>query len=442
MFWNAESPPDEASQDDDEWVPPIPDAVDLVIETQSVMSVLAAQQYARVDAMRGELLADAAANGYAHTDVVERSIRLELALAMGMTEAAADMLLAHAEALVHRYPAALDSLGGARMTAGHANALVDALDAVEPELRDDLLPALVLLAETQPVGTFRRRMRVLIETARVTTLPERYGRAVLDRRVILENADDAMAWLHVFLPAVEAHAIHGRATAVAKVLAAQPDEHRTLDQLRADVLGDLLIDGTTEHTPVEARGIRATVAVTVPALALLDPDDGVGEQAVGAHSCTGGGYASVEGVGPIPMDRARELCGGTDGWMRILTHPETGMVLSVGRDRYRPPPSLRRLVRWRADACMAPGCSIPAARCQIDHNVAWEHGGQTALTNLTPFCQGHHTVKHHGGWKIDHIPDSGGAVRWTSPTGRLYRVDPERKVPSFALADDLEPPPF
>ncbi|GAA1994230.1 hypothetical protein [Microbacterium pumilum] len=172
------------------------------------------------------------------------------------------------------------------------------------------------------------------------------------------------------------------------------------------------------------------MVVTVPALALLDVD-GAGDR-----------FATVEGIGPIPLSRARELCGSAEGWMRVLTHPETGMVLSVGRRRYRPPPELRRLVKWRAETCMAPGCNIPASRCEIDHNLAWERGGITALTNLTPFCKGHHIVKHHGRWCVEQIEGSGGAVLWTSPTGRRYRVEPERRVPVFLPAGVEEPAPF
>jgi len=149
---------------------------------------------------------------------------------------------------------------------------------------------------------------------------------VLARRVVVEPAEDGIAWVHAHVPAVEAHAILDRITRIGKVLLAGEDETRSLDQLRADVLCDLLIEGITASHPSEARGIRATVAVTVPALALLDGDVQGAEPAV------------VEGIGPIPLDRARELCGGAEGWMRILTHPETGMVLSVGRGQYRPPP--------------------------------------------------------------------------------------------------------
>jgi hypothetical protein len=52
------------------------------------------------------------------------------------------------------------------------------------------------------------------------------------------------------------------------VTAADGDE-RTLEQ-GAQTFGDLLIDGTCTAHPDAARGIRATVVVTVPALALLD----------------------------------------------------------------------------------------------------------------------------------------------------------------------------
>ncbi|HWI31122.1 MAG TPA: HNH endonuclease signature motif containing protein [Microbacterium sp.] len=148
----------------------------------------------------------------------------------------------------------------------------------------------------------------------------------------------------------------------------------------------------------------------------------------------------MEGIGPIPTSRARELCGGADGWMRILTHPETGMVLSVGREQYRPPPALRRLVRWRADRCMAPGCGVPAARCEIDHTIAWQDGGDTALENSAPLCKGHHAVKHHGGWRVGQVEGSGGALEWTSPTGRRYLVAPERRVPVFRPHTERDAP--
>lgn len=412
---------------------PVPDALDLVVEVADMMAVFAAQRLARVDAMRREALEDAARHGRELTEVIERGVRLELATALRITEHAAGDLICRAEALVHRYPAVLASLGEAAMTERHAEILVSGLDEVEPELRDELLPQALELAEAQQVGTFRRSLRKLIDNARSITLAQRHEEALTQRRSAIEQVDDGMAWLHLYIPAVEAHAIHGRSTAIAKVIVAQDGETRTLDQARADVMCDLLIEGRTDAHPTEAHGIRANVVVTVPALALLTPDDA-------ARSAAGIEPAVVEGIGPIPLQRARELCGGAEGWMRILTHPETGAVLSVGRDLYRTPPSLRRIVKWRADRCMGPGCGMPASRCEIDHTIAWEDGGTTSLDNLAPICRGHHRVKHHGGWQVRQAPDTGGALEWTSPAGRRYVVEPERRVPVFRPTLDGDPP--
>jgi len=403
----------------------IPDALDLVTEVADMMSVFAAEQLVRVDALRREMLADAFPAGEPPTQVMERSVRLELAAALRITEHAAGDLIATADALVHRYPAVLASLGRARMTLRHAQILVELLDPVESELREGLIDQAVRLAESRPVGSFRRELRNLVDLTRAHTLAERHAEAVQQRRVAITSADDGMAWLNVLMPAVEAHAIHNRVTAMGKVLRSAEGEERTLDQLRADIVGDLLVDGAVPDHPTAVRGIRATVAVTVPALALLSGD-------------LADGVPVVEGVGPIPIERARELCGGAAGWMRVLTHPETGVILSVGRKRYRPPPELRRLQRWLAGRCLAPGCGVPAARCEIDHQLPWEHGGVTAAWNLAPFCTGHHHVTHDGHWLVEQL--EGGVIEWTSPMGRVYLVEPERRLPVFR--PDATPAPF
>jgi hypothetical protein len=418
---------DDYLSDRDGWVPEAPDPLDGVLEVTGMVSHFAAQRYERLYWWRRGVIHDAERHERMSREMAERSLRLELACAMRITEAAATRLLDRAEALVQRYPAALAALGAARITERHADVLVDALDVLDPELRDRILPRAMELAEAQPVGTFRRQLRALVERERSDTLAARHTHAVANRRVVVEAADDGMAWLMALIPAVEARAIHGRLTAIAKTIGAVDDETRTLDQLRADALGDLLIDGATDTHPPEARGIRATVAITVPALTLL-ADNGISSD----------GPAMVEGVGPIPIDVARDLVGRSDGWMRVLTHPETGIVLSVGREKYRPPPDLRRIVTWRAGRCMGPGCGMPADRCEVDHTVAWDHGGPTSLDNVAPLCRGHHTVKHHGGWTVAQITGSGGALEWTSPAGRRYVVEPERRVPFFRPDDDPE----
>lgn len=397
---------------------PVPDAVSMVLEVDNMMAILAAQRFERVDAFHADAMAAAKAQGLRYDQITERGVRLELAAALGTTEAVAGSLLARAELLVRRYPAVLDSLAGARTTERHATELVEAVGVVEEDRRDQVVTAAIELAETLPLGKFRRALRELIDDARSDTLPQRYEAALERRRVMVEPAEDGMAWLMLHMPAVEARAIFDRATRIAKRLLTQnPDDERTLDQVRADVVGDLLVDGETGALPDKVRGIRPTVAVTVPALTLLGHPDA--------------GSAKVEGVGPIPVDVARRLCGNAKGWMRVLTAPETGVILSVGRKSYKPPAPLRRLVQWRAGTCMAPGCNLPAGRCEIDHTISWDDLGETELPNLAPLCKGHHDVKHHTMWSV--VQREEGTMEWTSPTGRRYREEPARKGPAFTV---------
>lgn len=438
MFFETDDDPDwyefmrPSDAELDGFVPPIPDELDLVVECNDQITALEAERLDRIDQKRLAAMRDDSEYGQASAEIALRSVRLELAAAMRISEYAVDKLIWLAEALIHRYPSAMASLRRTRITKQHATVIVEVLDGIEPELRDEVLGKALELAESQPVGTFRRQLAKLVETLRSDTLSERHEAAVQARRIHLQPESDSMGCLSIFGPMVELQAIHGRVTAMAKAIKADPDETRTLDQIRADVASDLLIDGDTTHTPAKARGIRATVAVTVPMLSLIDPEGSRGAEP-----------AVVEGVGPIPIERARELCGTATGFMRILTDPERGMVLSVSRKRYETPEPLRRLVQWRADRCMAPGCGMPASRCEIDHSIAWQHGGHTSLTNLCPLCTGHHTVKHHGGWTVHLLPD--GSLEWTSPTGRRYVVAPERRVPVFtpvAASDDEGVPPF
>lgn len=400
--------------------------MDALIESDRFVTSGQARRYQGAYRLYVEMLANAPGKDATQRDIAERSVRLEVAAALRITEAAAGAVIAQSVALCERYESVLDSQLHAKITDQHGKILVRALDAVEPEVRAALLPDVLALAEAEPVGKFRAKLRELVERARLDTLAKRHEKAIEQRRVHVQPDEDGMAWLMLHLPAVEAQAIFARVTTMSQRIADHPDEMRTLNQIRADVMGDLLTEGSTDAVAPEARGIRATVAVTVPVLALLGDDES--------------GVAIVEGVGPIPLGVARELCGGADGWMRVLTHPETGMVLSVGREQYRPPPGLRRLVRWRSSTCMAPGCNMPADRCEIDHNVAWDDGGTTELDNLAPLCKNHHILKHHGNWTVEQIPHSGGVMQWTSPTGRIYLVEPVRRVVAFV--PDAEDAPF
>src|SRR6478609_802048 len=232
---------------------------------------------------------------------------------------------------------------------------------------------------------------------------------VVSRPRILQ---DGMAGLWAVLPAADAVRLDGMLDALAR-RSRQAGDPRTLDQLRADELLDRVLgrsehvvapDGTVlpsqrgwAHEDLDAFGVpvdaapevapapaaaraeagapaesgapaqaaatrcrdaaepapRAVVHVTVSLATLMGADDEPGDLA---------------GYGPIDAQQARAMALDLgSSWQRIVTDPLSGTVLDVGRTTYRPPAALADHVRHRDKYCTAPGCPVPAARCDLDH---------------------------------------------------------------------------
>jgi len=232
-----------------------------------------------------------------------------------------------------------------------------------------------------------------------------------------------MAWLSAFLPAERASAIYERVSSVAlgiKRTSPGDDEPRTLTQLRADVLTDLLVDGVVDATGF-GTGVRATVHVTVPVERLLGVTTSGETPTLSSSAFIP--PAELEGYGPIDDETARELAAGAPSFTRLLRHPESGAVLSVGRDRYSVPADLATALRIRDRTCRFPGCGRSAARSDIDHTVDWQFGGTTSIDNLAHLCPSHHQLKHRSDWRVSQ--EGGGMLRWRSPSGLTYVTHPE-----------------
>ena len=283
---------------------------------------------------------------------------------------------------------------------------------------------------------------------------------------------DGMAGLWAVLPAMDAARIDATLEATARAARALGDR-RTLDQLRADTLTDLatgtaLLAGATLAGAVQreaglpdaktvtadaidacgqpeagppgrrAPGIRVPkvrIDVTVALSTLLGLDDQPGQLA---------------GFGPIPAEQARALAAGGI-WRRLVTDPLSGAVLDVGRTRYRPPQPLAEHVLARDGVCAAPGCTVPAHRCDLDHTTEY-HGvpangspvrGKTSADNLGPLSSWCHRLKTDGGFTLRQV--SPGVFEWHTPAGYAYRVTPgdHGKTEKLdRLARHPEDPPF
>ena len=104
--------------------------------------------------------------------------------------------------------------------------------------------------------------------------------------------------------------------------------------------------------------------------------------------------------------------------LRISALAGTDCAHERESSHYRPPPGLWHLIQIRNPRCTAPGCRMPAAKCDDDHTVPYDLGGRTCECNFGPLCRYHHRVKQSQGWRLEQ-PEPGIFV-WVTPSGRTY----------------------
>lgn len=204
---------------------------------------------------------------------------------------------------------------------------------------------------------------------------------------------DGLAGLHAELGAADAIAVFNRIDQCARTAKSDGDQ-RSLDQLRADALVQLVLHGA---------GPAGRPLISV---------------AMSAATATGlsNEPAELDGYGPIDADYARAIAG-SGMWRRLTTDEDTGAVTGVGR-KYRPPKALRDLVAARHPYCVFPTCSTPSDRCDFDHIQSYAGGGETRVSNAAPECKRHHRTKHHPRWRVRRRGD--GSIEWAIPADRVH----------------------
>ncbi|MGM7698692.1 DUF222 domain-containing protein [Microbacterium sp. A84] len=376
-------------------------------------------------------------------EMAQRAVATELGAALRVSDRTIEAHMGAAARLVELFPATAVSFGAGQISQAHVRVTMDAGEQIEDAEKRARFEAIVVArAETESPNRLRPFAKQVAEKFRARSFTERHREARERRATWVKGCDDGMAELVVYGPSVIIHGMHDRATQMAFAVkranakaakaagGSAPEEtaddfadERTLNQLRVDLLADLVLTGvpTGHETEDGLLGeIRAHVDITVPVLTLTDAD----ELASPAH---------LEGVGPVDPATARILTGNVAGFDRILTDPVSGMVL--GADRYRPSAEMRRYLRARDRRCRFPGCRLLARLCDDDHTIDHALGGATTLTNLADFCRRHHVTKHNTPWQVRQL--GGGVLEWTSPTGRNY-IDRPPGIATHVTFDDVE----
>ncbi|MCC9173048.1 HNH endonuclease signature motif containing protein [Arthrobacter sp. zg-Y179] len=406
----------------------------------------------------------------------------ECAAILNIPQVTAQRMMSEALNLCSTHTATLTALEEGQLSYQHAQVVLDQCQNVPagalPEFEGDLLAA----APGQTRAQFSCKARRLRERKFPDTVSKRHLSAFEQRRVTLEHEEDGMSCLSAHLRAAEAQQIYSALSTAARGEQAGGDS-RTTDQLRADILAQLLMGGNrglfatgggqrgpgrtgeagnnsravhtggdTDRTrqnegnlgfdggPENDGGLEGYPDMEARADAGSGPDEGIVPRAeimvlINAETLFGADDqpAELHGYGPISAEAARRLARNAVGWTGLVQNPQTGEILGVGRRR-KVPAGLRRWLRARDGTCRFPGCRVSTANADIDHTIDWAKGGPTDHGNLEHLCRRHHRFKTLGYWKACQ-PET-GVLEWTSPTGRVYRTEPFLEFDSPDTAPD------
>ena len=200
-----------------------------------------------------------------------------------------------------------------------------------------------------------------------------------------------------------------------------PDEcvpdPRTIDQKRHDAFASILSAAAGAAETPTLGGAAPTLIVTTTEQDLAAPN----------------GVAFVEtaaGPVPVPASFARHI--GCHGTIHRLTLAANGAIKALRVEDRVFNHWQRKAIGARDGGCVIPGCTVPAAWCEVHHVIDWAKGGPTSVDNGVLLCWHHHHGIEASGWEIRMV-DGMPHVR---PPGW---VDPQRRwrEPNRLLLNEL-----
>ena len=309
---------------------------------------------------------------------VERSaIALTIAEAMHLSEGQVQLRLSVADRIREHAPNVWEAFADGLIDWGRVRDVAGTIDKLNrPESIHRLDRLVVAYAMTHTPAELRQWLRRFVQRVEADLAVERAENERKERHVSIKHGDDGMSWLNAYLPSHEAATIERRLHTQTRRDIDDSDD-RTVSQREAD----LLVAWCTD-SPAVTSAIDANIAVTIDADVLAGANPGFAQ--------------SADGRWAVPATWIAEITAtGNTFWHRIITHPVTGDILTheyLGRFA---PDILDIALQYIHEVCQAPGCMVPAHRCDNDHREPHPDGPTTAA-NMGPFCRRHHKIKGHG----------------------------------------------
>ncbi len=384
-------------------------AVDGLIEIDRVASWLEAQRHRMLAAAVG-VEAQPLAKRVADDEVRITDIRaIELAAILNVTPHRVRNMAADSRTAVTCLDATLEALETAKLSGYKARLIIDGFRALalrfsnaglefEEATQRRYETRVLWRADRKTVSELRRTIATTVARLAPPVDETTHEAAKAERTVTITPAADGMSWLTAYLTNADASRMFQVLTHVARV-----DDSLTgnVGNRMADALVQI-VDGVSAVS-AQSRNAAAELQVLVSFDQMLKTANGeTDSQFVGEIASTG---MILEGQALL------ELLGDAK-FRRIVYQPDTGELLDVGRESYRPPRRIRQHVEVRDRTCRAPGCVRPAKYSDIDHITPWNDGGITAVENLAALCRTHHVLKTHGEWQYE-LSDSGAV--WKIP---------------------------
>jgi hypothetical protein len=137
-------------------------------------------------------------------------------------------------------------------------------------------------------------------------------------------------------------------------------------------------------------------------------------------SLSPGEVCEIPGVGPVPVQTARDLLGDALCDLVITNGTDVTTVCHLGRSI---PAALNTALLERDRHCVVPGCDA-THRLERDHwIVSFAHGGAATLENLARLCAHHHRLCTHQGFQLH-----GGPGRWRWEPPAAPRAGPTKRT--------------
>ncbi|WP_433656293.1 DUF222 domain-containing protein [Nocardia sp. CA-128927] len=440
---------------DEEMVPQLRDAHRAAAIAQSREIELLVALYRQRRAREMEFGVNAAYAG--------QSAATEAAMMLRISQRQADTLIDLGLALEFQFPCTRAAFTEGRIDLPRARVIFDVLRAADREVIDRLEQRIVRYAETADPNRVRRTLRRWLLEEDPAGQTARRESAEADRYVQIKNAGDGTSFLEGVLPAAGGQTLYARLREMATTECCARDP-RTVHQRRADALvaladgtGHLICGcgqpdcraaGSTEEYRKSARKALIQVGVSADTLAGL-ADNPAFLAGYGAIDPTLARQLARHAQFVVIPDAETALASDTDQVGGIDSAATTTNSGSARHDleapmtephsaddaelRYRPSAALAARVRAIDGTCRAPGCGVPAAAADLDHQRPFDHrnpaqGGRTSGDNLGGLCRRHHRLKTladngRNGWTVVH--HAGRLVEWCTPGGEIVTTEPE-----------------